>query len=115
MGRTFAIGDIHGDLDALNKLMRRLPKLKSDDTVLFIGDYVDRGPKSKEVVERVRDLSSKVKAKVIALRGNHEDAWLQVVEKGWPEFVMPRKNGCLEALRSYKDQPQPTEDEIPSM
>lgn len=115
MGRTFAVGDIHGDIAALNRLLKRLPKFKSDDTLLFIGDYVDRGPHSREVVKRIRELPSKIKAHVVALRGNHEDAWLQVVDSGWPEFVMPRKNGCYEALRSYKRQAVPGPDDVPSV
>ncbi|NUP10230.1 MAG: serine/threonine protein phosphatase [Polyangiaceae bacterium] len=114
MGRTFAIGDIHGDIEALNRLLKRLPKLQSDDTLLFIGDYIDRGPSSREVVKRIRELPSRTKAHVVALRGNHEDAWLQVVDSGWPEFVMPRKNGCYEAMRSFKRQPVPAEDEVPT-
>jgi serine/threonine protein phosphatase 1 len=37
----------------------------------------------------------------VALRGNHEDAWLRVIERGWDEFVLPPGNGCLAAYRSY--------------
>ena len=50
-------------------------------------------------------------AKVVALRGNHEDAWLQVVDEGWPEFVLPRGNGCLECYRSFTGLPIPDEDD----
>ena len=114
MGRTIAIGDIHGDIEALNRLLKRLPKLGANDTLLFIGDYIDRGPASREVVKRVRGLSSSLRAHVVWLRGNHEDAWLQVIDKGWPEFVMPRGNGCLEALRSFKRQPMPDREQIPT-
>ena len=115
MGRTFAVGDIHGDIEALTRLLKRLPKMTADDTLLFIGDFVDRGPASREVVKLVRSLPTRTKAHVVALRGNHEDAWLQVIDEGWPEFVMPRKNGCYEALRSFKRQPQPGEEDIPSV
>jgi serine/threonine protein phosphatase 1 len=114
MGRTFAIGDIHGDLAALDTLLARLPRATADDTILFVGDYIDRGPCSAEVVARVRDLSKWTPARVVALRGNHEDAWVKVVDEGWPEFVMPRRNGCLEALRSFLGKPQPAEDEMGS-
>ena len=100
-GRTFAIGDIHGDLAALNKLFARLPSLVADDTVVFLGDYVDRGPDSAGVVARIRALEATCPAKVVSLRGNHEDAWLQVIDAGWPEFVLPRSNGCLECYRSF--------------
>jgi len=115
MGSTYAIGDIHGDLDALEKLFAKMPrKFKKDDTIVFIGDYLDRGPKSAEVVAYVRAIQNKPPCKVVALLGNHEDAWVKVCTEGWPEFVMPRKNGCLEALRSFKGLPQPHEDDVPT-
>lgn len=113
-GRTFAIGDIHGDLAALQRLFDRLPRLEAEDTVVFLGDYVDRGPDSAGVVAYVRELTARGPAKVIALRGNHEDAWLQVVDKGWPEFVFPRQNGCLECFRSFTGREPPGNDELPS-
>lgn len=113
-GRTFAIGDIHGDLAALATLFARLPGFEPEDTIVFLGDYIDRGPNSAGVVAWVQDFITKTPAKVVCLRGNHEDAWLQVLEAGWPEFIMPRGNGCLECYRSFKGMPAPTEDEIPT-
>ena len=113
-GRTFAIGDIHGDLAALRLLFTRLPPLVPTDTIVFLGDYVDRGPDSAGVVRWLRDLQLQTSAKVVTLRGNHEDAWLQVIETGWPEFIMPRGNGCLECLRSFTGQPVPTEADVPT-
>ncbi len=112
--RTFAVGDIHGDLAALETLFRRLPELTADDTVVFLGDYVDRGPDSAGVVRWIRDLAARGPAKVVALRGNHEDAWLQIIAKGWPEFIMPRGNGCLESCRSFTGGERPGDDELPS-
>ena len=112
--RTFAIGDLHGDIDQLLKLMERLPRLTSDDRLVFLGDYVDRGPCSAEVVEYVRKvLPDETPAEVIALLGNHEDAWLRVRERGFPEFIMPRGNGALETMRSYRREPPPGEDDVP--
>lgn len=99
--RTFAIGDVHGALDHLDRLLARLPPLTPEDTLVFLGDYLDRGPHSREVVERVRALQSECPAEVIALRGNHEDAWLRVVDQGWEGFLFPPGNGCLATLRSY--------------
>lgn len=115
MSRTFAIGDIHGDLAALEKLFSRLPRLEANDTVVFVGDYLDRGPSSAQVVQFVRDLAKKGPSKVVALRGNHEDAWLRVIERGWPEFVLPPGNGCLAAMRSFTGGPMPEPDERPKM
>ena len=110
MARTFAIGDIHGDIDALRTLLDKLPELEPSDTLVFVGDYIDRGPSSAEVVELVRKLPEQVPAKVVTLRGNHEDAWLRIVDDGWPEFIIPRANGCLETLRSFEGRPPPGEE-----
>ena len=118
-GRTFAIGDIHGDVDALFRMLASFPALEADDTVVFVGDYLDRGTKSKEVVEYVRRMGGEVPARVIALRGNHEDAWLRVVDRGWPEFTLPPTNGCLATMRSFTGTASKTEpvsnEELPTL
>jgi serine/threonine protein phosphatase 1 len=120
-GRTFAVGDIHGDMRALRKALAKLPPLDERDTLVFLGDYVDRGPDSAGVVAYVRHtVREQVKAKVIALRGNHEDGWLRVVTGGWPEFVIPAGNGCLATLRSFEGKmyfegDMPTKAELDAM
>src|SRR5205807_616061 len=81
---------------------------------VFLGDYIDRGPDSAGVVAWVRALTANGPAKVIALRGNHEDAWLQVIDKGWLEYILPRGNGCLESLRSFTHGAVPSDDDLPS-
>jgi len=92
--RTFVIGDIHGDLQALNVLLSRLPPLDNKDTLVFLGDYIDRGPDSAGVVQAMRyRIPASTMAKVVTLRGNHEDAWLRVIDEGWPGFVLPPGNG----------------------
>ncbi len=108
-GRTFAIGDIHGEYEALLCLLDRLPELHESDTLVFVGDYLDRGDRSKEVIEHIRRLPAETRARVIALRGNHEDAWLRVIDAGWPEFTLPPGNGCLATLRSFTGGPPPHE------
>jgi serine/threonine protein phosphatase 1 len=104
-GRTFAIGDTHGEPGHLAKLMGRLPVLDAQDTLVFLGDYLDRGPHAKQLVEQLMSLPRRTPAKVIFLRGNHEDAWLRVVREGWDEFVTPPANGCLATLRSFQGRP----------
>ncbi|MBN2191295.1 MAG: serine/threonine protein phosphatase [Polyangiaceae bacterium] len=111
--RTFAIGDIHGDQQALYKLLSCLPALDAGDTLVFLGDYVDRGPHSAGVVSYVRNLSRHVPARVVALRGNHEDAWLRVVDHGWDAFVLPIPNGCYAAYRSFVGAPPPLATDHP--
>jgi serine/threonine protein phosphatase 1 len=121
VGRTFAIGDIHGDLDSLERAFERLPARKPTDTLVFLGDYMDRGPHSAEVVAYVRGLAKDGPAKVVALRGNHEDAWLRAIDRGWPEFVLPPGNGCVAAMRSFlgkrvsPDDPPARPDEVKPM
>ncbi len=113
-GRTFVVGDIHGDLAALRSLMAKLPAPELDDTLVFLGDYLDRGPDSAGVIAAVRNLQAHAPCKVVALRGNHEDAWLRVVEGGWDEFVLPPGNGCLAAMRSFTGGARPVPGEMPA-
>jgi serine/threonine protein phosphatase 1 len=110
--RTFAVGDIHGDYDQLYTLLTRLPPLDAEDTLVFLGDYLDRGPRSADVVSMVREvLPRECPAKVVALRGNHEDAWLRVRGGGFDQFVMPPSNGALACMRSYTGGDVPGEEE----
>ncbi|MEQ1503332.1 MAG: metallophosphoesterase family protein [Myxococcota bacterium] len=107
-GRTFTIGDIHGDLGQLVDLLKRIGPIGRKDKVVFLGDYLDRGPRSREVIEFVRTTLPKTTgAKVVALRGNHEDAWLRVIDDGWDGFVLPPGNGCLACARSFTGGPPP--------
>ncbi len=71
MERIFAIGDIHGCLDKLVFLMGVVDVDLTEDTLLFIGDYIDRGTQSKEVIDYLIGLS-KQENRVIFLKGNHE-------------------------------------------
>ncbi len=108
--RTIAIGDIHGELDALVTLLTRLPTLTAEDTLVFLGDYIDRGPDSAGVVRHVREvLPNQTPARIVTLCGNHEDAWLRVHREGWAGFVMPPSNGCRECARSFMGLPSGAE------
>lgn len=113
--RTFAVGDIHGDLAALTTVLGHFPPLDGEDTIVFLGDYVDRGPASAQVVDFIRrELPGRTPARIVCIRGSHEDAWLKVRRSGWVEFVLPAGNGCLATLRSYQGRQPPRPDEIPS-
>lgn len=113
-GRTIAIGDVHGDLKALEALLPRLPVLGAGETLLFVGDYVDRGPDPAGVVRRVRSLQKETAARLVLLRGNHEDAWLKACREGAPEFVLPRGNGCYMTYRSFTGGLPPSREEDPT-
>lgn len=106
MGRTFVIGDVHGERAQLERVLAKLPFVAPDDTLVLLGDYVDRGPDTRGVVERLRRLPEETAGKVVLLRGNHEDAWLRCLA-GDPDavgFLLPRSNGVVEAFRSFTDR-----------
>lgn len=73
MNRLIAIGDIHGQLDMLKLLLEKIQPIPSDKFI-FIGDYIDRGPDSKGVVNFLLDFKNHFNA--VFLRGNHEDMLL---------------------------------------
>lgn len=97
--RIFAIGDVHGCARELEALLGKL-KLKPDDLVVFLGDYVDRGPDSRRVIDIVLQLSEKVE--VVALKGNHEALFLDFLDHpesaGAGLFVL---NGGTSTLANY--------------
>src|SRR5262249_41055054 len=75
---TIAIGDVHGRRDALEDLLTRLQgELRADDTVVFLGDYIDRGPDSKGCIDRILRFRAENRARVVTLLGNHEDGLLR--------------------------------------
>ena len=61
MARTFAIGDIHGCAETLKKLLDEL-RIERSDEIYFLGDYIDRGPGSKEVIDLVLKLQEETTA-----------------------------------------------------
>ena len=69
----YAIGDIHGCLSALKELIGQLP-IKPEDELVFLGDYIDRGPESKGVLDY---LVANEKPNWRFLRGNHEQMLLE--------------------------------------
>ena len=101
MGRTIAIGDIHGEINHLNKLLDKL-KPQNDDTFIFLGDYIDCGNSSKAVINRLIELS--VETNCIFLRGNHEDMLLKILktkkEEDIQEWVFC---GGFHTLQDYGD------------
>ncbi len=74
----YAIGDIHGELTKLEQLLEALP-LGAGDRLVFLGDYVDRGPDSAAVVSRLLELRRHVDC--VFLLGNHESMFLDFL--GW--------------------------------
>jgi len=109
---TWPVGAIHGCIVALERVLGHLvPRLRSADTLVFLGDNVDRGPDSQRVVERVRSLEQTGPCKVVALRGNHEDTWARSFQAPNPAFLLHRGNGCAATWRSFTGRLRASHDD----
>ena len=99
MNKIFAIGDIHGCLEKLKDLMPKTGIDNQNDTLIFIGDYIDRGKFNSEVVDHVIRLQKEYK-KVVCLRGNHEDMFAHYLEGMNEDMYL--NNGGINTLHSYE-------------
>ncbi|MBE7450442.1 MAG: serine/threonine protein phosphatase [Kofleriaceae bacterium] len=106
-GRTFVIGDVHGERALLEALLAALPFIAPDDTLVLLGDYVDRGPDSQGVIALLRRLPEQTAGKVVLLRGNHEDALLEAVDGDGAGFLLPPSNGVAACFHSFTELPPP--------
>ena len=98
MSRILAIGDIHGSLEKLQLLMATIDWDPAEDTLLFIGDYVDRGPDSAGVIDHILGLME-WSDNIICLRGNHEQLFLDFLEgRNVDTFI---HNGGYHTIQSY--------------
>jgi serine/threonine protein phosphatase 1 len=102
--RLYAIGDIHGRLDLLDSLLAlirddREGRSPAPAVLIFLGDYVDRGPDSKGVVDRLLE-GFPAPYSAVFLKGNHEDLLLSFIRDPQPDFNWLR-NGGDETLLSY--------------
>ncbi|MBC7953402.1 MAG: serine/threonine protein phosphatase [Rhodospirillaceae bacterium] len=107
--RVYAIGDIHGRLDLLDRLLARMEEDAARSppqriSIVFLGDYVDRGPHSRGVIERLMQgpppHGALAGAQWTCLKGNHEEFMVRFLDEplrdtGWC------RNGGVETVRSY--------------
>lgn len=92
--RIYAVGDIHGRLDLLEQLLEQIEvddasRVVAETTVIFLGDLIDRGPDSAQVIQRLLELSKR-SGQVRFLLGNHEEVFLKAMAgdpKALPFFV----------------------------
>lgn len=101
-GLTYVFGDIHGRMDLLSALMARITEecAERPGRAVFLGDYVDRGPASRQVVEAL--MHAQEYGATTCLKGNHEDLMVQAWRKrsGWALDCW-MNNGGEQTLRSY--------------
>jgi serine/threonine protein phosphatase 1 len=98
----FAIGDIHGSMRQLERLVERIEAQDPNPRVVCVGDYIDRGEFSADVVEWMRLLNTRFPENFVCLMGNHEQMCLNFLDN--PESQGPRwfRNGGLQTLASYR-------------
>lgn len=98
MKRTLVISDIHGERELFDELLQKVKYDAAEDQLILLGDYVDRGPDSKGVLERVIELK---KRGAIVLRGNHDQMMLDAVGDKPGAKESWARNGALPTLQSY--------------
>ena len=90
----YAMSDIHGCIDALEDRLKQVD-VSGDNNIVFLGDYIDYGPQSCRVLERIFSLQQEYgDEKVIVLKGNHEAMLLEWIDN----FKVKRYSAELEAL-----------------
>lgn len=102
--RLYVIGDIHGCLEETTTLVEHIVEdegLRKKDMIIFVGDYIDRGPASKEVVDYLIEFKERYPS-TVCLRGNHEDMLLDFLgfEGSTGDLYLP--NGGEQTFESYK-------------
>jgi serine/threonine protein phosphatase 1 len=107
---VYAVGDVHGRLDVLGPLLHDILRdaegsgASVPPLLVFLGDYVDRGPDSKGVVDLILEMQAFDKFEVRALKGNHEEAFLNFLAE--PSFGATwLDHGGGPTLASYGVQP----------
>lgn len=100
MKRILVISDIHGEIEKFEQLLEEAQYDAKQDQLILLGDYVDRGPNARAVIEKVRELKEEG---ALILKGNHEDMMIKALttneERSWNHWV--KRNGGDKTLYSY--------------
>jgi serine/threonine protein phosphatase 1 len=101
---TLAVGDIHGYLPPLLDLLAQLDHAATAaDVVVFLGDYIDRGPDSKRCIDAILEFRDRSPAEVMCLRGNHED-WLLATRSDYRRHSWLLGMEAFDTVRSYSPE-----------
>ena len=103
--RIYAVGDIHGRLDLLERILERIDaddcqRQPAHTQLVFLGDLIDRGPESAQVVERLRQLSTE-RPTARFLLGNHEEVYLKALGGDLKALAFFSRIGGRETILSY--------------
>lgn len=100
MKRMLAMSDIHGDLDKFERVLEMIDYDSDKDQLLLLGDYVDRGPQSRQVLDKVIQLTAEG---AIALLGNHDKMMIDAFDHNEDPLHLKRwyYNGGIKTLQNY--------------
>ena len=96
-----AIGDIHGSLQALGSVLQQIEEMALSEKIICVGDYVDRGDSSAEVLTVLKQLNETDSKGFICLAGNHEAMLLKFIDSPSKSGSSWLKHGGLQTLASY--------------
>lgn len=98
--RIFVIGDVHGCALTLQHLIFKVIRIRRTDTLYFLGDIIDRGPRSRETLETILRLRA-AGYSLASIRGNHEEMMLNAC-RNRTESLLWLENGGIETLKSFR-------------
>jgi len=93
--RRFVIGDIHGRFEALKEVLKKSKFHYQNDKLIVLGDIVDGGPRTYEVVEELLKIKN-----IIFIIGNHDEWWMNHIKSGWAEHIWLSQGGVA-TVHSY--------------
>ncbi|WP_028782464.1 metallophosphoesterase family protein [Thalassobacillus devorans] len=97
--RYLIVSDIHGEAEKLESVLEKASFDSENDQLILLGDYIDRGPRSKAVIDKVKELVEKDGA--VAIKGNHDDLFIRSQYEG-EAMELWKMNGAASTLESYQ-------------
>ena len=114
----FVVGDLHGTQDLLEHILEQIDHVigsleLQNPKLVFVGDYIDRGPSSAAVLKRLYELASEFPDNVTCILGNHEQMMLDFLDAPEARHARWFRNGAVETLASF-DITLPNESDWPA-
>ncbi|MBA2176878.1 serine/threonine protein phosphatase [Halobacillus locisalis] len=95
----FVFSDVHGCYGEMKEVLKQWDRKK--ETLIFLGDMIDRGEESYQVIRELMNLKNKYGSKVVVLKGNHEDMFMNWLYSPSCERALNYYNGLHETLKSF--------------
>lgn len=105
MSNIYALSDIHGKMTSLLKTLENIDLENPENSIIFLGDYINGGPDSAQVLSFIFELTKKYPNQVIALMGNHEEDFLEFIF-GEDDLMWLSQDKDLNTVRSFMKEEQ---------